>query len=79
MVINMKFKNLAPALLFCGTTLGATHASAISIGTYNLHNHPDGSANPPAYGLRLDGLLTGNTNEEYTFDFDHVDSAMTLT
>ncbi len=46
---------------------------------YNLHNHPDGNEAPPLYGLRLDGLLTGNSDEEYTFDFDHADSAMKLT
>lgn len=56
----------------------ALSAHAVSTGTYTLSNHPDGSVNPPPYGLRLDGLLTGSSNEEYTFDFDHVDSAMTL-
>lgn len=51
--------------------LGVAHtAQAISFGTYQLHNHPDGAARPPLYGLRLDGLLDGNTNSIYTFDFD---------
>lgn len=54
-------------------------ANAIAIGTYTLSNHPDASATPPPYGLRLDGLLTGSGNEVYTFDFDHASSAMTLT
>ncbi len=64
------------ALVSCVLSVSA---QAITIGSYDLHNHPDGSENPPAYGLRLDGLLTGNSNEEYTFDFNHQDSAMTLT
>jgi hypothetical protein len=48
-----------------------TSAQAFSVGKYKLGSHIDGSQRPPAYGLRLDGLLTGDTNEEYTFDFDH--------
>lgn len=43
---------------------------------YRLHNHPDGNAAPPSYGLRLDGLLTGNGQHIYTFDFDDPQSAM---
>lgn len=46
--------------------------------TYELGNHPDGNAAPPLYGLRLDGLLTGDTNEIYTFDFDAASSSMTM-
>jgi hypothetical protein len=34
------------------------------------HDHPDGSAGPPAYGLRLDDLLGSGS---YTFSFDHFD------
>lgn len=35
--------------------------------TFRLHNHPDGAAQPPIYGLRLDGLFgAGQT----TFSFD---------
>jgi len=45
---------------------------------YDLSNHPDGSVAPPAYGLRLDGLLTGNSNDEYTFDFENASSAMSM-
>ena len=71
-----------PILRFSAAVLGvsaALSAEAITVGTYTLNNHPDGSATPPPYGLRLDGLFTGNTNEVYTFDFDHASSAMTLT
>jgi len=54
------------------------NAHAIMTGTYSLHNHPDGSIATPLYGLRLDGLL-GDPSKEYTFDFDHSSSNMTLT
>lgn len=54
--------------------------SAVSEGSYKLHNHPDGSIAPPSYGLRLDYLynIRGDRHEEFTFDFDHEDSAMFL-
>lgn len=54
-------------------------AFAVSVGTYILSSHPDGNQNPPPYGLRLDGLLTGSSGEEYTFDFNHASSDMKLT
>lgn len=56
----------------------APQAHAVMVGTYSLHNHPDGSIAPPAYGLRLDGLL-GDPSKEYTFDFNHASSSMFLT
>ena len=37
---------------------------------YNLHNSPDGGAQPPLYGFRLDGLFTGYSSDIFTFDFD---------
>ncbi len=54
-------------------------AAAILPGTYQLHNHPDGNARPPLYGLRLDELynVTGS-NDIFTFDFDHASSSMTM-
>lgn len=59
----------------CGSVaLGTT----IENGVYCLHSHPDGTENPPPYGLRLDGLL-GDSSEEYTFDFDHAMSSVTMT
>ncbi len=48
-------------------------------GTYRLGNHPDGNAASPFYGLRLDGLLTGNANDIFTFDFEHADSDVQMT
>lgn len=48
--------------------------------TYRLLNHPDGSARPPRYGLRLDELYTSTSgNDIFTFDFDHASSFVTLT
>ncbi len=44
-------------------------------GTYQLGNHPDGNAGPPTYGLRLDGLTTGNGSDIFTFSFDQADGA----
>jgi len=76
----MKYISLLPGLaLSAASLLFASQAGAIAIGTYSMHNHPDGNQAPPLYGLRLDGLRTGNTNEEYTFDFDHALSNMILT
>ena len=49
---------------------------ATSIGRYRLHNHPNGPKGPPLYGLRLDGLLTLDHHDVFTFDFDAPESAM---
>lgn len=60
----------------------AASASAITIpvGGYVLGNHPDGSANPPAYGLRLDELYNATSGHDiFTFDFEHPDSGMFMT
>ncbi len=54
-------------------------AGIITPGTYELLNHPRGYVDPPYYGLRLDGLLTGNKNDVFTFDFEHPESFMTIT
>ena len=43
-------------------------------GLYQLGNHPDGNAASPEYGLRLDGILTGNPDDIVTFDFEHPDA-----
>ena len=47
-----------PLLLLVGMMLAAGTASAGTIlpGLYQLLDHPDGSANPPPYGLRMDAL-----------------------
>jgi len=51
----------------------AAQAGVIPDGRYILGSHPNGGANPPPYGLRLDGL-DGNIQSIFTFDFDYVDS-----
>ena len=47
---------------------------------YLLHDHPDGSAALPFYGLRLDELIDVSDNHDiFTFSFDHPDADMRLT
>lgn len=64
-----------------GAAAVATVASAqvVEPGNYELRNHPDGAARSPYYGLRLDGLFTGDTNHIYTFDFEAPGSNMRMT
>lgn len=81
MALNTQGKTLmthktALALAAWLAVLATAPAQAVSTGLYFLNNHPDGAASPPPYGLRLDGLLTGDTNEIYTFDFDAPESSM---
>ena len=51
-------------------------ASAVSVGTYTLGNHPAAHQAPPPYGIRLDGFLGFSV---YTFDFEHPSSNMHMT
>lgn len=74
----MDFKKLSILAAGLAGTFITTGAQAITTGTYALSNHPDGGVAPPLYGLRLDGLL-GDPSKEYTFDFNHASSNMTLT
>ena len=60
---------LAGSALALSLMLTSLPANALGYGDYRLHNHR-GNAKPPLYGLRLDGLLTGNASDIYTFDFD---------
>ncbi|MEC9373967.1 MAG: hypothetical protein VYC34_08990 [Planctomycetota bacterium] len=67
-------KNLKNSIV-AGLTLGAVAASA-SAGTtvFQLFDHPDGTDNPPPYGLRMDGLfdgMSGATGGVTSFSFDH--------
>lgn len=60
---------------------GFAHATTT---IYTLSNHPDSGGDPNPgdvsfFGLRLDGLLTGDASETYIFDFDHASSNMLLT
>ncbi len=70
------------AALATGTVVllsSAAHAVGITGGTYTLDNHPDGAASSPFYGLRLDGLLSGNSKDIYTFNFSEGGANMALT
>ncbi len=71
-------RSLCSALLLLAFVLWTSSAFALMSGTYKLSNHPDGNAADPEYGLRLDGLVDGDTNSIYTFDFDHASSDMKL-
>ncbi|CAN5847179.1 hypothetical protein BH11PLA1_BH11PLA1_14490 [soil metagenome] len=54
--------------------------AALSPGVYRLANHPDGTARPPSYGLRLDELYDVTAgNDEFTLDFDHALSSVWMT
>jgi hypothetical protein len=48
----------------------AVVAASAHAATYRLADHPDGSANPPPYGLRLDGIFGPANNGITTFSFD---------
>ena len=71
------------AVIALGSAVMASTAGAaiIPFGTYTLSNHPDGSATPPPYGLRLDELVDLNPGSKdiFTFDFEHALSDMQLT
>ena len=73
--------NLLKISVLTGSLLaiGATSSQATALGTYQLFNHPGGNAAAPFYGLRLDGLLTGDQSDVYTFDFEHSQSEVFLT
>ncbi len=61
--------------------VGASPAGGAIIdpGLYRLHNHPDGAARPPAYGLRLDELINlTDDHDVFTFDFDAEGASMLL-
>ena len=60
-------RSLTRAVLLVGMLVSGT-ASA-TVWNFDLDNHPDGNQNPPPYGLRLDGLFTGNSSDVWTFSF----------
>ncbi|MEM9177479.1 MAG: PEP-CTERM sorting domain-containing protein [Myxococcota bacterium] len=71
-------KRLVPLLLAL-VLPSAAFAAPIESGVWlDLGSHPGGNQAPSAYGLRLDGLLTGDSGDVYTFDFDHEQSDMKL-
>ena len=77
---NMTSTHLSTLALIGFLLPGVTQAATI---THNLSNHPGagdslGGVTSQQFGLRLDGLLTGNAEEEYLFNFDHAFSSMQL-
>lgn len=69
-------------LALAGVLAAAAAASAGSLapGTYRLANHPDGSAQPPRYGLRLDNLFAAApAGSVFTFDFENALSNVQMT
>ena len=57
---------------------GEGQSTLVVDGIYSLHNHPAGLVAAPFYGLRLDGLTTGDASDVFTFDFDHPSSNVTM-
>ena len=74
----MKSKTLRIiGILVALLTIPAT--SIADVYSFQLHDHPDGAAALPTYGLRLDGLLDGVESTTTTFSFDATDAYMVLT
>ncbi len=68
---------LAAGVLALGLSAAQGNAALIQPGQFLLHNHPDGNAAPPGYGLRLDELFdVTDDHDKFTFDFDHPDAKM---
>lgn len=65
-------------LLIAQSLLVSSAQAGPVTGLYQLSNHPDGGVASPYYGLRLDGLLNGDSSKEYTFDFDAPSSDMKM-
>lgn len=79
--MNTRFamRCLGSAIVVFSVLAGQASGAVISTGTYQLHNHPDGNAQPPQYGLRLDELFNATGDHDiFTFDFNHHDSNMRL-
>lgn len=69
-------KTSTAALVAAGLVAGSTVANAMGVpaganilNQWNLFDHPDGGEAPPTYGLRLDGLISGSSGDEWTFSF----------
>lgn len=76
----MRFVSKAiAALAVTGAVCCAINCAHATILTYDLYNHPDGDANPPPYGLRLDELynVTGN-HDIFSFNFNDAASQMRM-
>lgn len=70
------FAIAASACVFGATSLSPSSASA-AVFQYALADHPDGALANPQYGLRLDGLYGGDSND-FTFSFNAPGTGMTL-
>lgn len=73
----------APRCALVLTTLAsvllATSAASATQFSYVLANHPDGNAQHPLYGLRLDELFDATAGHDiFTFDFEDPASDMSL-
>lgn len=88
----MKFAKLSVccAIFFAVATLITTQSQPANSATvYNLFDHPDGNANPPPYGLRVDGIeyfyqssILGNVpsvgiSDTWLFSFGEPDTSNT--
>lgn len=79
----MLLRSCASAAFAAGVVIlvtpGVAFGAVLPSGSYFLANHPDGSANPPAYGLRLDELYNATGGHDiFTFDFEHPSSVMVM-
>lgn len=73
-MIKNSAKMVAAAAMLALPIFGASQAHAVVaptvVETWDLFSHSDGGAAPPVYGLRLDGLYTGNSSHVWTFEFE---------
>lgn len=79
--MNIRFvaSSFCCAVVGLAALAGTASGAVIAPGTYQLHNHPDGNAQPPQYGMRLDELFNATGNHDiFTFDFNHASSDMRL-
>ena len=57
----------------------AASGAVLMPGQYVLHNHPDGNAVPPPYGMKLDELYNVTADHDiFTFNFDDAASSMVM-
>jgi hypothetical protein len=68
-------KKTSIGIALSAATLTAS-AGGLTIGQYQLSDHPAGGENPPPYGLRLDGILGAGT-QTLSIDF-HNDTVLTV-
>lgn len=66
----------ATACMF-GAVAGSSSSVSAAAFTYVLHDHPGGQLVTPTYGLRLDGLYGGVSND-FSFSFDQAGTGMSL-